>query len=162
MTTIYTDGSSRGNPGPGGWGTIIADDRQVVEIGGREEHTTNNKMELTAAIRALEFINKNQDFKGEPIEMHTDSEYVMKGITIWIKGWQAKGWRTAAKKPVLNQELWQTLLASTETLDIKWKYVAGHAGVSANERADEIATAFADGENPNLYHGPRSSYRFVL
>src|SRR3989344_2829160 len=133
MITIYTDGSSRGNPGPGGWSAIIFDDKKVREIGGREEHTTNNRMELTAAIKALE------NLTGEAL-VYTDSEYVMKGITEWIKKWQVKGWKTAGKK-------------------IEWKYVAGHVGIHLNERADEIATAFADSLDPALYNGPKDKYK---
>lgn len=139
----------------------------MVEIGGREEHTTNNRMELTACIRSLEFAISN--FQFSKIQIHTDSEYVMKGITLWIQRWQEKGWKTAAKKPVLNQDLWQELLALTAGKDIEWKYVAGHAGVLANERCDEIATAFADlsttlkaGKLPVLYNGPRAGYTVSL
>lgn len=153
MVTIYTDGSARGNPGPGGWGAIIISDTEVKEIGGSDEHTTNNKMELTAAIRALE------NMPGDMVTIYTDSEYVMKGITSWIHGWQAKGWRTAAKKPVLNKELWQELLAQTEGKNISWKYVQGHSGDKYNDRCDEIATKFADGEDANLYEGPRALYK---
>ena len=166
MITIYTDGSSRGNPGPGGWAAIIMLDdssksqitnskSQIVEIGGREDHTTNNKMELTATIKALENISN-----AEQIELNTDSEYVMKGITLWVHNWQKKGWKTAAKKPVLNQELWQELLAVTEGKEITWKYVPGHAGVPLNERADVIATTFADNMKIDLYDGPASKYPY--
>src|SRR3989338_4656294 len=158
MITIYTDGSSRGNPGPGGWGAILAHENKVVELGGGEKHTTNNRMELTACIRALEFTINN--FQFSKIEVNTDSEYVMKGITEWIKTWQLKNWRTSGKKPVLNQELWQELLGVTEGKDITWKYVPGHAGVILNERADEIATSFADGLNPLLYNGPKAGYPY--
>jgi ribonuclease HI len=156
MVTIYTDGSSRGNPGPGGWGAIVAYEDRVIELGGGEEHTTNNKMELTAAIRAI------GSLEGQDAVVYTDSEYVMKGITVWIHGWQKKGWKTAAKKPVLNQELWQELLAVSESKNLEWKYVAGHSGHDANERCDEIATSFADGFTPELYDGPRSHYRIPL
>ena len=156
MITIYTDGSSRGNPGPGGWGSIIiTHDDRVVELGGREDHTTNNRMELTATIKALENISNT-----EQIELNTDSEYVMKGITLWVHNWQKKGWRTAAKKPVLNQELWQELLSVTEGKDISWKYVAGHSGIPLNERADVIATTFADNMKIDLYDGPASKYPY--
>ena len=158
MITIYTDGSSRGNPGPGGWGTILAHDDRVVELGGGEKHTTNNRMELTACIRALEFSIFN--FQFSKIEINTDSEYVMKGITQWIKKWQLKNWRTAAKKAVLNQDLWQELLNLTEGKEIEWKYVAGHSGHVLNDRADEIATSFADNLDPNLYNGPKEQYRY--
>ncbi|MDO8589770.1 MAG: ribonuclease HI [bacterium] len=152
MTIIYTDGASRGNPGPGGWGAIISNDNSVVEIGGREEHTTNNRMELTAAIKALESTPDKE------VTVYADSEYVTKGMTEWIKRWQQKGWRTAGKKPVLSQDLWQKLLELTEGRRVEWKYVAGHAGVPLNERADEIATTFADNLLPKLYNGPRGKY----
>ncbi len=170
MITIYTDGSSRGNPGPGGWGAIlvfsknenhelgIKNNEYVAEIGGGEEHTTNNRMELTAVIKALEFINSHSLFN-IPYSIFTDSEYVMKGMTEWIDGWQKRGWRTVAKRPVLNQDLWQELLKVSEGKNIEWKYVRGHTGVPLNERADEIATTFADGLVPNLYHGPRNKYK---
>ena len=154
MITIYTDGASRGNPGPGGWAGIIISDEKVKEIGGREEHTTNNRMELMGAIKSLESVSDQY------IELFTDSEYVMKGITLWIEGWQKKGWKTAAKKPVLNQDLWQELLRVSEGKQIEWKYVAGHAGHDLNERCDEIATMLADGEDPKLYEGPRAHYRY--
>lgn len=157
MITIYTDGSSRGNPGPGGWGGIIASGNKVVEIGGNEPHTTNNRMELTGAICSLEFTINN--FQFSKIQIYTDSEYALKGITEWIKRWQAKGWKTAGKKPVLNQDLWQRLLELTEGRKIEWKYVAGHTGVTLNERADTIATSFADGLNPHLYNGPKDRYK---
>jgi ribonuclease HI len=168
MITIYTDGAARGNPGPGGWGAVIIvdnhdqqsqNDRQwVTEIGGGEKHTTNNRMELTACIEALKFLTTYY-LLPTTIQIYTDSEYVMKGITEWIKRWQAKGWKTANRKPVLNQDLWQELLALTEGRQIEWKYVAGHSGVPLNERADEIATTFADGLNPNLYNGPKDQYK---
>ena len=158
MITIYTDGASRGNPGPGGWAGIILSDDRAKEIGGREEHTTNNRMELMGAIKALEYI---RTLPAEHIELFTDSEYVMKGMTLWVKNWQAKNWKTAAKKPVLNQDLWQDLLGVSEGLDISWHYVAGHAGHDLNERCDEIATMLADGEDPKLYEGPRAHYRYL-
>lgn len=165
MVIIYTDGSSRGNPGPGGWAAVISYKLKVksvqkdwiTEIGDREAHTTNNRMELTACIKALEFVS-NLQLSTVNLQLFTDSEYVMKGITLWIKGWQAKGWKTAAKKPVLNQDLWQELLMVTEGKNISWKYVAGHSGELLNERCDEIATSFADGLNIDLYDGPRNSY----
>jgi len=136
---IYTDGSSRGNPGPGGWAAILLQGRKVRELGGREEHTTNNRMELKAAIEGLKAVPT-----GSKVAVMADSEYVVKGITLWIKGWLAKNWRTAAKKPVLNQDLWQELLKAAEGKDIQWKVVLGHSGVEQNERADVIATSFAD------------------
>lgn len=164
MITIFTDGSSRGNPGPGGWAAIIVYPERsrgtewVKEIGGNEKHTTNNRMELKAAIRALESLEPTD----ESISIHTDSQYVMKGITEWIHGWLKKGWKTAAKKPVENQDLWQTLLKNTEGKNIEWKYVAGHSGHAANDRCDEIATLYADGKDVDLYDGARSKYRVDL
>lgn len=159
MITIYTDGSSRGNPGPGGWAAIILDEVRVAELGGREDHTTNNRMELMGAIKALEFAGT---LSQEPIEIYTDSEYVMKGITEWIDGWQKRNWKTASKKPVLNQDLWRELLVQVEGKDIKWKYVAGHSGHAMNDRCDEIATSLADDINISLYNGSRSDYKVVL
>lgn len=153
MITIYTDGASRGNPGPGGWAAIIFNDKKTIEIGGKEKHTTNNRMELTAAIRALEFASDGE------IVIHTDSEYVMKGMTEWIKKWQLKGWRTAGRKLVLNQDLWQRLLELAGDKKVEWRYIAGHAGHHFNERADKIATDFADGLMPTLYDGPRDKYK---
>lgn len=154
MITIYTDGSSRGNPGPGGWAAIILNEKNVREIGGRETHTTNNKMELTAAIKALEYVGSSED-----LTIFTDSEYVAKGMTDWIHNWKKKNWRTANKKPVLNQDLWQKLSVLAQNKKIEWKYVAGHSGDRLNDRGDEIATAFADNLNPTLYHGPRHEYK---
>ena len=170
MVTIYTDGAARGNPGPGGWGAIIScprivNSRQeewVYEIGGGEKHTTNNRMELMGAIKALEFVSKLEarSYNLEAV-VHTDSEYLMKGITLWIKNWQAKGWKTASKKPVLNQDLWQELLTQTASRQIQWKYVAGHSGDRANERCDIIATSFADQSPIELYDGPASAYKYL-
>ena len=156
MITIYTDGSSRGNPGPGGWGAVILDEVRAVELGGREDHTTNNRIELMGAISALGFVDR---LNAEKIKLYSDSEYVMKGITEWIKGWQMRGWRTASKKPVLNQDLWQELVLASDGKDIDWQYVAGHTGHQFNERCDEIATSFADGLNLSLYNGARARYQ---
>lgn len=139
----------------------------VVEIGGLDSYTTNNKMELTACIRSLEFTISNSQFSNKPIQIYTDSEYVLKGMTEWIHRWQKKGWKTANRKPVLNQDLWQALLRVTEEVEkylpagrqVEWKYVAGHSGVFLNERADEIATSFADNLKPALYDGPGDQYK---
>ena len=155
---IFCDGSSRGNPGPGGWGAIISENGMVAELGGGEKFTTNNKMELTGAIRALESV---KDAKKEII-LHTDSTYVVKGMTEWIGGWQKNNWRTKAKKDVLNRELWEALLAASENKKIAWRHVAGHAGVPGNERCDAIATSFADGMNPKLFDGNSSDYSINL
>jgi ribonuclease HI len=155
MITIYTDGSSRGNPGPGGWGAIVANEEKVRELGGREDQTTNNRMELKAVIESLKISEGD-------ITLHTDSEYIVKGITVWSKGWQQNNWRTAARKPVLNQDLWQELIQVSEGKNIKWIVVRGHSGVAANERCDEIATLYADNLPPDLYNGPRKDYQVSL
>lgn len=157
MVIIYTDGSSRGNPGPGGWGAIIISSARVLELGGCEARTTNNRMELVAAIESLKVVKERE------ITLYTDSEYLTKGMTEWIENWQKKGWRTAGRKPVLNQDLWQKLLSQTKDRVIHWEYVAGHTGVPLNERADTIATSFADslessGSRPSLYDGPKDKY----
>ena len=146
--TIFTDGSSRGNPGPGGWGAIIINENNIEEIGGRDDDTTNNRMELKAVIEALQKVT--EDFE---ITINSDSEYVVKGITLWIGGWVKRNWKTSAKKPVLNQDLWEKLLEVTKGKNIKWNVVAGHAGDALNERCDEIATSFADNMAANLYKG---------
>jgi len=158
---VFTDGSSRGNPGPGGWAAIILEKNNseqpehVREIGGREKMTTNNKMEMTAAIQALKNIPENSEIK-----ICTDSEYLMKGITGWIENWQKNNWRTKDKREVLNRKLWEELLAETKIRKVKWEKVAGHSGHGFNDRCDEIATDFADGLKVDLYDGPMSGYKF--
>lgn len=160
--TIFTDGSSRGNPGPGGWAAIMlfaGEDGKIEtiqELGGREDHTTNNRMELKGAIEALRTLPANSD-----IIVKADSEYVVKGITIWISGWVNKGWKTAAKKAVLNQDLWQELLAAAKGKNITWEVVKGHDGEVSNERADVIATSFADGHPVELFKGSSKNYEFL-
>ncbi|HEY9480868.1 MAG TPA: ribonuclease HI [Candidatus Paceibacterota bacterium] len=153
---IYTDGSSRGNPGPGGWGAIIRTEKEVKELGGREDHTTNNRMELSAAINALVYVDEN-DMNGD-IVLQTDSKYVIQGITKWVKGWERNGWKTADKKDVGNRDLWEALSFASKGLSVEWKYVEGHAGHPGNERCDEIATGMADKVSVDLYHGPRDKY----
>lgn len=159
---VYTDGSSRGNPGPGGWGAIIINRGHIKELGGREEQTTNNRMEMVAAIEALRSIPEKPmiiDGGEIEIEIHTDSEYLMKGITIWIKNWQKNNWRTKDKKEVLNKDLWEKLFAETNKRKIEWKKVLGHSGHEWNDRCDEIATSFADGlTDIGLYDGPESGF----
>ncbi len=142
--TIYTDGAARGNPGPAGWGVVILGDREI-ELGGRSDHATNNQMELTSAIEALKFLSRTVLDKKE-VEIYADSKYVINGVNEWIHNWVKNGWRTAAKKPVLNQELWQELHALNQEIKPVWHYVEGHAGHEHNERADVIATSFADKE----------------
>ena len=144
---IYTDGSARGNPGSGGWAVVFLMSGKVVEIGGKSEHATNNQMELSAPIGALKHLKEKLFRQGlkSGIEIFSDSKYVILGITEWIFGWMKEGWKNAAKKPVLNRELWEELYELAQNFDIKWTYVEGHTGNKWNERADEIATSFADG-----------------
>lgn len=155
---IWSDGASRGNPGPGGWGAVIVSQEEVVELGGREEHTTNNRMELAGAISALSFISKNNFATAEKILIHTDSSYVINGITKWVHGWRKNNWLTSQKEEVLNRDLWEELFSLTERKKIEWKYVAGHSGTPGNERCDEVATSYADKNNPPLYRGTLSNY----
>ncbi|OKH36061.1 ribonuclease HI [[Phormidium ambiguum] IAM M-71] len=153
IKSIYTDGACSGNPGPGGWGVVIYfADGSVSEMGGAEAQTTNNRMELQAAIAALEFLSKTG--QQEPIILYTDSEYVKKGITQWVKGWKNKGWKTAQGKAVLNQDLWETL-DRLNTTKINWEYVRGHAGNVGNERCDEIARNFSLSRPQTLKQLPR-------
>ncbi len=136
---IYTDGACSGNPGPGGWGAILRYGEVEKEISGGAAKTTNNQMELMAAINALEALSRPCR-----VNLHTDSQYVKNGITQWMKGWVRNGWKTAAKKPVKNAELWKQLDAAVQRHDVKWHWVKGHAGHPENERADELArTAMA-------------------
>ena len=146
--TIYTDGAARGNPGPAGWGIVIINKKKVFEIGGFSKHATNNIMELTAPIEALKQLKKMKI--NMPVEIFSDSKYVILGITEWIFNWQKNNWRNAAKKPVLNKELWEELYKLSQQFKIKWIYVEGHNGDKYNDRADEIATNFADGSKMKL------------
>ncbi|WP_219892365.1 ribonuclease HI [Aquisediminimonas profunda] len=132
---VVTDGACKGNPGPGGWGVLIRSGTREKELSGGEKHTTNNRMELTAAIRGLEALTRPCH-----VTLVTDSVYVKDGITRWIHGWQRNGWRTADKKPVKNAELWQELLEATARHRIDWVWVKGHAGDEDNERADRLAS----------------------
>jgi len=132
--TIYTDGACSGNPGPGGWGAILSAGNHHKELMGGEAHTTNNQMELMAAISALEALKKPCT-----VDLHTDSEYLRNGITKWIHGWKRNGWRTADKKPVKNSVLWQRLDTALAAHRVQWHWVKGHAGHAMNERADELA-----------------------
>ncbi len=131
---IHTDGACSGNPGPGGWGVILEFGQLKKELKGGELHTTNNRMELMAAISALESLKK-----ACRVDLHTDSQYVRNGIMTWIHGWKRNGWKTADKKPVKNIDLWQRLDAALNQHDVKWHWVKGHAGHDLNERADELA-----------------------
>ncbi len=140
---IYTDGAARGKPGPAGWGVVFLVGGKSMELGGHNDHATNNQMELTAPIEALKFYLR-QELKGE-VEIFSDSKYVILGITEWITNWMANNWRNAAKKPVVNRELWEELHKLNQQISPKWSYVAGHSGDTHNERADIIATSYADG-----------------
>ncbi len=131
---VYTDGACKGNPGVGGWGVLLQYGDHVRELCGGEAHTTNNRMELTAVIRALETLNRKCH-----IRLHTDSKYVQLGITEWIHAWKKRGWKTADKKPVKNEDLWRQLDEVAREHDIEWLWVKGHAGHDGNERADELA-----------------------
>lgn len=135
---IYTDGGCSGNPGPGGWGAVILADGKDIRISGGEKNTTNNRMELMAAISALSTVANTPDFAARPVSVYADSQYVKNGITSWITNWKKNGWRTAAKKPVLNQDLWQKLDALNGSLNVSWNWVKGHAGVKYNEVCDQL------------------------
>jgi ribonuclease HI len=136
QVTIYTDGACSGNPGPGGWGAILVFNGTEKDIKGGETPTTNNRMELMAAISALESLKKPCQ-----VDLHTDSQYLRNGIMKWIINWKKNGWKTADKKPVKNVDLWQRLEAALHTHEIKWHWVKGHAGHEMNERADVLARA---------------------
>ena len=131
---IWTDGACSGNPGPGGWGAVLTFDGKEKDLCGGEQLTTNNRMELTAAIMALEALKRPCE-----IDLHTDSQYVRGGITGWLTGWKRNGWKTSDKKPVKNVELWQRLEEAAARHQVKWHWVRGHAGDPMNERADELA-----------------------
>lgn len=131
---MYTDGACSGNPGPGGWGSVLMYNGHRRELSGGDSDTTNNRMELMAVIRALEALKRPCR-----VELHTDSVYVMKGITEWIAQWKRRNWMTAAKKPVKNVDLWQRLEEAVSRHDVDWRWVKGHSGIPENERADELA-----------------------
>ena len=136
---IFTDGSCKGNPGPGGWGAIIRYGGHEKEIAGGDPATTNNRMELTATIRAL-----NMLIEPCQVRLHTDSKYVIDGITRWVSGWQRNGWKNASKQPVRNAELWHDLIEATARHTVEWIWVKGHSGYVENERADRLASDAAD------------------
>jgi ribonuclease HI len=136
---IYTDGACRGNPGPGGWAALLRRGEHEREISGAELLTTNNRMELTAVIRALEALKRPAR-----ASVYTDSEYVRRGISEWLPDWKARGWRTAGRKPVKNQDLWQRLEQLAAAHQLEWHWVPGHAGVPGNERVDRLANAAID------------------
>lgn len=137
---IYTDGACKGNPGPGGWGVILNYKGVIKELSGGEKDTTNNRMELTAAIQGLEALKKQCH-----VELNTDSKYVLQGITEWLPNWKKRGWKTAGNKPVKNEDLWRRLDAATLPHKIEWKWVKGHSGHKENDRADELANLAING-----------------
>lgn len=135
---IYTDGGCSGNPGPGGWGVVVIFNGEARQLSGGEKNTTNNRMELTAAINALSIVKNTPDFKNHKIIVNIDSQYVKNGITVWIKGWKLKGWKTADKNPVKNQDLWIQLDELNSALNVSWNWVKGHAGIEYNEICDQL------------------------
>ena len=141
---LFTDGGCRGNPGPGGWGALLRSGGHEKEIYGYDSETTNNRMELMAAIAGLETLNTPCQ-----VILTTDSQYVRQGITSWITNWKAKGWKTAAKKPVKNKDLWQRLDAACEMHTVDWRWVKGHSGHAENERVDELANKAMDEKSGN-------------
>jgi ribonuclease HI len=140
VVEVYADGACKGNPGPGGWGVLMVDGGKERELHGGEPATTNNRMELTAVIRALEALPG-----GSRVRLYTDSQYVQKGITEWIHAWKRRGWRTADKKPVKNDDLWKRLDEAARSHQVEWRWVKGHAGHPGNERADALANKGVDG-----------------
>ena len=136
---IYTDGACRGNPGPGGWGGILNYKGKIKELYGAEKHTTNNRMELMAAIQALESLTRPC-----PVQLNSDSSYVLKGITDWMPNWKKRGWKTAARTPVKNEDLWLRLDAAISKHKVEWKWVKGHSGDTGNDRADALANLGID------------------
>lgn len=161
-TIVFTDGAAKGNPGPGGWGVVIVTpEQQVIELGGGSPHTTNNKMELSGAIAALEYL---ADRPG-PVAIYTDSTYVIQGITQWVWGWRKRGWKTAQGTDVLNRDLWErlsSLLAARAQGDVEWRWVRGHVGTAGNERVDAIAVAFALQQPADLYDGGLDGYSLAV
>ena len=160
QTYAFTDGASKGNPGPAGWGAVIIQASQnIIELGGRSESATNNQMELTAAIKTLEFFALNQkDFR---VTLFSDSKYVVNGATSWIKQWKENGWKTRSNETVLNINLWQQIdFFSNQINTVNWQHVPAHQGIIGNERADTIASGFALGARIDLYSGPINEYTY--
>ncbi len=157
---IFTDGACSGNPGRGGWGAIIVQpEGQVTELGGPADHTTNNRMEMAGTIQSLEHLKNVPGL----IHLHTDSVYVIRGITQWVFGWKKRGWKTAEGGEVANKDLWEVLLDVVSSRkrgghEIDWHFIKGHAGYPGNERVDEIAVAYSKGQRPKLYSGPLLKY----
>ncbi len=166
--TIFTDGSSRGNPGPGGYGFIALypDSKGIMHVdegGGREDVTTNNRMEMKAVAEAFRFFDgyyDNEALNKSLFTVYLDSSYVLNGITKWINAWVMNGWITSTKDPVSNVDIWKEMMEATAGKKIEWKLLKGHAGIAGNERCDVIATTFADNEDPKLFKGKLADYSF--
>jgi len=162
-TIIFSDGACTGNPGPGGWASILASpDGRVLELGGKDPSTTNNRMEIMGSLMALKALKKDHAY---PVVLYTDSTYVIRGITEWIWAWRSRGWKNAEGNDVSNRDLWEELsreLLRLKPLAVDWKYVRGHTGVPGNERCDEIAVAFANGKWVDLYEGPLLNYEVAI
>lgn len=154
---IFSDGASRGNPGKGGWGAIIKKEDNITEIGGAEDETTNNRMEMRALLEALRTISNEEN-----IIVYTDSSYLINGMTKWVVGWKNNNWQTKQKTEVLNRDLWEELSRLSEGKKITWNHLPGHSGVPGNERADVIATKMADGDDADLYNGSPEEYKIDL
>jgi len=162
---VFTDGAAKGNPGPGGWGAVLLfPDDHVLELGGADGHTTNNRMEMMAAIEALELLAERA--ADTPVLIYTDSSYVVNGVTKWVAAWRRREWKKADGQAVLNRDLWERLAdaawARTRRGGLEWRRVAGHAGIAGNERADEIASELALVHSVELYDGPASAYSISL
>ncbi len=155
--TIYCDGSAIGNPGPGGWGAVVSMGTEVHELGGFAEHTTNNRMELTAAIQSLKSLKAK-----EVATVHTDSRYVIHGVTKWVHGWIRNNWQTSQKTEVLNKDLWQELVKVAENHTVTWEHVRAHTGIALNERVDMIANGYARKEKVKLFKGKDTEYTEFL
>lgn len=155
--TIFTDGASSGNPGPGGWGTIVTYDDRVVELGGREDKTTNNRMELQAVLEGLKFVIEER-INSQPIKLFTDSSYVANGITSWIKGWERRNWTNQAGEPVANIDIWKNISHVLKEVHLSITNISGHSGIPGNERADQIATGHAKETGFYLYNGALDEY----
>ena len=158
---VFTDGAAKGNPGPGGWGAIVVSPDHVAELGGGSSHTTNNRMELSGAIAALQHV-ANQPGS---VAIYTDSTYVIQGITQWVWGWRKRGWKTTQGGDVLNRDLWEqlsSLIGARARGDVDWHWVRGHVGTPGNERADQISVAFALQQSADLYVGPLDGYALPI
>jgi ribonuclease HI len=159
---VFTDGAAKGNPGPGGWGAVVVTpDQRVTELGGGAPHTTNNRMELSGAIAALQHLVNQPG----PVAIYTDSTYLIQGITQWIWGWRKRGWKTAEGGDVLNRELWEqlsVLVGARTGGKVEWHWVRGHVGTPGNERADQISVMFALQQSAELYDGPLAGYALPI